>query len=473
MQQVPRSQFLDPNASNGTRALFSKAAIASLILAAMGTNPAVAQLGPQLTPSGAEKAASADGVIPAWVPPGPQDVGWTYGKYRGDHWKYKDDKPLYTIDASNYEKYAAKLSPGQIEMFKKIKGYTMTVYPTRRSCAVPDFVAENTKKNIGFAKMDQAGFGLEEAYVPGFPFPQPKNGVEAMWNSKMRYRGVSLEEPKANFSVSPKAGSEDWIATVSDQLFYFPWGKRGSTLYSQTGKIDQYAYYLYSKPASFAGQAGIFTMKATDPAETFIYFPGQRRVRRMPSYGYDSPALGTDNQYNVDEASVFWGAMDRFDWKLAGTKEMIVQYNSFGLYDFKAKVEDVAKPNFVDPGHRRYETHRVVVLELTVRSGMRHAAPKRLVYLDEDSWAPSMAVDFDAKGNVWKVREGNIIPVYETGACDVAAFSQYNMAEGRYLFDVTTLASGADARWVTDAGKDERLKPAFFTADNLRSISDR
>ena len=47
----------------------------------------------------------------------------------------------------------------------------------------------------------------------------------------------------------------------------------------------------------------------------------------MPSYAYDAPQIGFDNQYNMDEALVFSGQTDRFSWKLLGKKEMIVTYN--------------------------------------------------------------------------------------------------------------------------------------------------
>ncbi|WP_204275204.1 DUF1329 domain-containing protein, partial [Stenotrophomonas maltophilia] len=81
---------------------------------------------------------------------------------------------------------------------------------------------------------------------------------------------------------------------------------------------------------------------AGEQATTFYYLPGQRRVRRMPSYSYDAPQIGLDNQYTVDEANVFFGTMDRFDWKLIGNQELLVPYNDFGAYDTGAKVETFA-----------------------------------------------------------------------------------------------------------------------------------
>ena len=138
----------------------------------------------------------------------------------------------------------------------------------------------------------------------------------------------------------------------------------------------------------------------------------------------------------------------------------------------KAKFEDVARPDFIAQSHRRYELHRVWVVEATVKAGMRHSAPKRTVYLDEDSWAPVLMDDFDGQGKLAKMREGFLIPVYETGTCDVMAMVQNNVAEGRYVFDTHTVGVGKDIRWVTEASG-ARFKAGFYTADNLRAISER
>lgn len=433
-----------------------------------------ALLGAKLTPLGGEVAANADGTIPAWTPPGPQGEGWAYGQVRGQHWKFKDDKPLYSITASNVSQYASKLSPGQLELFKKIPDYRMDVYPTRRTCGAPEFVAENTKKNVGFATLDAAGLALQEANLPGVPFPMPTTGAEVMWNMKMRYRGLGFAMPGDAAGISPRRGSDAWLRTSLDMFTHTPWGGKGSMLFSAVGRMEVATYFAYNEPASLAGQAGVSISKAGEEAATHYYFPGQRRVRRMPSYSYDAPQIGLDNQYTVDETNIFYGAMDRFDWKLVGKKEMLVPYNSFGAYDSSAKLEDVVKRDSVAPEYRRYELHRVWVVEATVREGMRHQAPKRLFYIDEDSWNGLMAVDYDRQGQVWKVREGFMIPVYETGSCDTEATVQYNVIDGRYAYDMMSVGAGKrDHRWLTDNDGNARLKADFYTSDNLRAISER
>lgn len=460
-----------------TRHIFRQVLVTVVALTAVYSVQAATQgaeaLGSKLTPLGGEVAANSSGEIPAWTAPGPQGASWSYGQVRGEQWKFKGDKPLYSIDSNNLAQYASKLSPGQLELFKKIPGYRMDVYQTRRTCGAPDFVAENTRQNVGYAKLDATGLALEEAHVPGIPFPLPSTGAEVMWNMKLRYRGLGVEIPKSISGISPRKGG-DWLRQSTDTFFFTPWGKKGSALFSSVARLESATFVIYQEPAALAGQAGVQTTVAGEQATTFYYFPGQRRVRRMPSYSYDAPQIGLDNQYTVDEVNVFFGAMDRFDWKLIGKQELLVPYNAFGAYDTAAKADVFAGNHSIAPQSRRYELHRVWVVEANVRQGMRHQAPKRLFYIDEDSWNPLLAVDYDKQGQIWKVREGFSIPVYETGACDVQAQVQYNLIDDRYLFDMTSIGAGkSDIRWLTEDSGNPRLKRDFFTSDNLRAISER
>lgn len=457
-----------------SKAVRAAVAGASMLLAGacLAQGRDAARLGKELTAVGAEPGASKDGAIPAFAPGDALLPGWAVGKRRADFFKFKGDKSLYSIDASNVDKYADKLSPGQVQMVKQTKGYRMDVYPSRRTCANPDFVLENTKQNVAAAKLGADGWSLKDAVLPGIPFAIPANGAEAMWNYKLKYAGIGFEWPLNIIALSPRKGSTDWIQAGATQTYYFPWGKKGSTPLAQLPPVEYYTYFAYESPTALAGQALAIVFYTDKPGDTFYYFPGQRRVRRMPTYAYDAPQVGFENQYTMDEPRMFNGTMDRFDWKLVGKKELIVGYNAFGMYDPAAKLADVLKPEFPANEARRYELHRVWVVEATVKQGVRHVAPKRTFYLDEDSWSVVVADDYDAQGKLWKLRESFVIPVAETGSCDNPAFVQHNLVEGRYVFDQSPLGSGKDMRWVVES-KDPKFGAGFYTAENLRSISER
>jgi hypothetical protein len=424
-----------------------------------------------LTPLGADATASADGKVPAWTGADGIDHGWKYGQSRAEAWKYNGEKPTVTIDASNAAQYKDALTDGEMGLLKTIPGYKMEIYPSHRDCGAPDFVAKNTKMNEGYAALSDDGWGMKQAYTPGIPFPQPKNGAEVMWNAKLRYRGLAVDFPHVNTVLSPPPGGSEWINADSTQTLFYPWGASGEHKISDYPSIEFETYFAYTAPAALQGQALIVKYFLDKPSsETYYYFPGQRRVRRMPSYAYDAPQIGFEGQYTMDEPLVFNGTLDRFDWKIVGKREVYIPYNSFGAYDFQTPLKKVTQDHYVNPDYRRYEMHRVWVVEATLKAGFRHIAPKRIFYVDEDSWTLLAAEDYDAQGKLFKYREAYLVPVYETGTCDATAFAQYNISEGRYVFDMNPVGGGKDIRWITKPGSPQ-TSDGFYTQDNLSTIS--
>ena len=104
---------------------------------------------------------------------------------------------------------------------------------------------------------------------------------------------------------------------------------------------------------------------------------------------------------------------------------------------------------------------------------MRHVASKKVFYIDEDSGLAVAAEDYDAQGKLWKVKEAYPIPVYELqGACDVEPFVQYDLSNGRYVTDQSTIGTNTDIRWYEDSN-DARFKDDFYSSENLRAVSER
>ena len=118
-------------------------AVPSLVLAKVSAEQA-AHLGKDLTPIGATAAGNADGSIPAWTPA--KQHGKLSGEYASDP-KIESDKPLYTITGADLAKYGDKLSEGHKYLLKTFKDYKMTVYPSHRTVAWPEFIYKATAVN--------------------------------------------------------------------------------------------------------------------------------------------------------------------------------------------------------------------------------------------------------------------------------------------------------------------------------------
>lgn len=456
-----------------------RSALRALLFAALAPLAAHAagdaeRLGKELTPVGAERAANKDGSIPAWS--GATDTpqpGWSYGKVRGDYAFTKGEKPLFSINAGNAERYAERLSPGQQALLKTFNGYRMDVYPSKRSCSYPEHVLANTKANVSKAKIGPDGWSLAEAALPGVPFPVPGSGIEVLWNFLTRYQGLGVYWPAGRSYVSPRAGSGDGILFEYEQVQYNPWGRKGVHSPAESGGLQTGFYYAYRLPSSLQGQALAQRFYFSKDVESFYYFPGQRRVRRLPTYAYDAPLIGFENQFPSDAVFLFFGNPDRFDWKIVGKKEMYVQYNNFEAMNFKRGV-DTLGPQYIANDARRYELHRVWVVEGTVKSGARHTSPRKTIYFDEDTWLAVAAEDYDAQGKLWRAKEAPVVPAWEIGACSSSVtYAHYDFASGRYLADTVSFGASQDIRWFPDGATEPRLKDDFYTPENLRAISER
>ena len=199
--------------NRGARLAIALAVLFAPAAGAAVTEQEAAQLGKNLTPVGAEKAANKEGTIPEWTGgTTTAPAGWKPGQKRID--PFAADKPLFSIDASNVDKYRDKLSDGQVALVKQLKGYRMDVYPTRRSCGFPDFVYERTKTDAREAHLAANGWGLEKGIGAAVLFPIPKTGAEAVWNHKVRYMGEGRIEYYSTI-FSNKGG--DFTPLVQDQ----------------------------------------------------------------------------------------------------------------------------------------------------------------------------------------------------------------------------------------------------------------
>lgn len=448
----------------GLACLAAAAVIAAPAALAAATEAELAELGKSLTPVGAEKAGSADGVIPAWTGGMTQaPAGWKPGHLD----PFKDDKPLFSIDETNVDQYADKLSAGQIALIKTYKGYRMDVYPSRRSCPVPDFVGEQTKKNASAAKVGGDGWQLEQVFGAGVPFPFPKSGAEAMWNYKLRYTGLGR---RAQISALMPEGDGSYVENKQWAYELYPFNDPKVNGPADVGNIESKLLYDVLSPPSRAGEGYLVHAYLDKPQDAWIYFPGQRRVRRAPTFAYDNPIAGFDNLYYVDQINMFTGALDRYDYKLLGKKEMYVPYNSYKLHDKTRKFKDMLGPQYVSRDVMRYEPHRVWIVEATVKADKRHSIAKRVFHFDEDSWALLQVDMYDAKGNLWRVQEGSLWAAPEVGACITYETQMYDLVARRYVTDNWT-AEGE----VLDltAAQDGRLTAAHFTQDEMRRRGER
>jgi hypothetical protein len=408
------------------------AALSASTMAAVSPDEAK-QLGTTLTPIGAEKAANKDGTIPEWTgeavkaPAGFKAGSGTYQD------PYAGDKPRLVITGQNADQYKDKLTAVTYALLKRYPTMRVDVYPTHRPVVYPKKIVDNTLKNATTAKSTEGGLGFENA-LPGYPFPIPKTGNEAMWNHLMRYNGQASVCKYDTYNID-SAG----VATLSTTgNSYQEWPLVSDSNIDKPVKGTDAFWYIkqeYTGPARRAGEQ-LIVYDHVNPLEqsrkAWQYLPGQRRVKLAPDIAYDTPNPGVAGSQTYDDAFVFNGAMDRYDFKLVGKKEMIVPYNAYKAVFFPGSKEAVTTPNHFNPDLLRWELHRVWVVEATLKPGKRHIYQKRTFYLDEDSWVALASDEYDARGQLFRSVLAPTAYAYDVQALPISLQIGYDLIGGLY-----------------------------------------
>lgn len=288
-----------------------------------------------------------------------------------------------------------------------------------------------------------------------------------MWNYKLRYMGKG-RRAQISMLMREKGGALTELKQWAHE--YYPYNDPAVKSPADTDDFEAKMLYDVLSPASRAGEMYLVHGYLDKPQDSWIYFPGQRRVRRAPSFAYDNPIAGTDSLYFVDQINMFTGALDRYDFKLLGKQEMVMPYNSYKLIDKSNKFEDLIGQDYLNRDVQRYEQHRVWVVEATVKADKRHSFAKRVFYIDEDSWALLHVDMYDAKGNLWRVQEGSIWANPQTQSCTGFEYSMYDLVARRYLVDGFT--QEGEVLDIT-AGIEGRVSDKMFNANELRRRGER
>jgi hypothetical protein len=422
-----------------TARLLVLAALAALApAAARAISPEEARrLGTSLTEIGAEKAGNADGSIPPYEggltrPPASFRPG---SGSRPD--PFADEKPLFSVDARNADAHAARLTEGVRALMRRYPGFRIDVYPTHRTVAFPRFVLENTVRSAIAARTANDGLSLSGVRA-AYPFPIPRTGREAMWNHLVRFTAVCDRRRIFAYHVEPSGRAT--LTSSAHLLEEYP--------YWDEERPDSNTYFrlriAYDGPPRRAGEA----LMLVDPVDYvqrgrrgWQYLPGQRRVRLAPDLAYDTPNSATSGGQTFDDALLFNGKMDRFEFTLVGKKEIYVPYNAYRAM-YEATPEQLLGAHFVNPDLLRWELHRVWVVDARLAPGKRHVYSRRVFYLDEDSWAALLSDQYDARGQLYRVGLAFMAPSYDVPAPWADPFLHYDLSSGAYAINGWPTAAG-------------------------------
>ncbi len=391
-----------------------------------------------LTPAGAERAGTSDGLVPAWSgglrePP----AGWR--PEMGYVNPFPDDRPITVISKANRERFHAELSPGLIALLDRVPDFQMPLYATRRTAAYPDAVV------------------AQDAIVP---FPRPRTGEEVMQNVVQRYLGGSITREGRAYPV--RANGEYYAIGTWSRRFY------ASHLEGAPEQLLFAAIGGFQSPASLRGNLALVhepRSLQTKSRQAWLYNAAQRRVRRAPDLAYDAVSDGSEGLLTVDQVDGFNGATDRYDWQLLGKRTLIVPYNTYSIAERGVKESSLIRRGSVNGALMRYERHRVWVVESVLKSGQSHIYAKRRFYVDEDSWTVLIEEATSRRGDLWRVALHGVVQFYDAITPGIRLSIYHDLDSGSYL------VSGLDGDRQPSIRFGARADFSEFLPDALRRLA--
>ena len=430
--------------------------VTGLMMAAaapLASDPSAALRGP-LTPMGAERAGNGDGTIPAWTGAvTPADPAGS-------------ETPTLVIDHANFTRYAARLPEGARALFAKFPDYKMRVFPTHRTAVAPARVYANIAANASRAAAAAEGIAVGVAGAAGgIPFPLPHNGTEIVWNHLLAFWGAAREAQLGTYVASGDGTIQQTAGyrEITDFPYYDP----------RATPETVGAYYFKTRrsqtaPPARVGEAYIAWQPLNTAHSRYVawrYLPGEHRVRKAPSLSYDTPDADASGYEELDDYYLFFGGPDRYDFHNLGKREMYVPYNNDRAN--AAEPRAVMGPLHANQEVLRYELHRVWVVEGTLAAGKHHVAPRRRLFIDEDTWLVVYSEAWDEDGKLWKFGQATMTLRPEIPAVITGAQFMYDLLQGGYCYDFTFGGAGGFYR-VTDMHRPEMFDADALAAEALR-----
>ena len=369
-----------------------------------------------------------------------------------------DDEIQLEINVSNYENYLAYLTEGQIAMLQNYpETFVMHIYPSRRSCAVPNEVYDLSTS--GNANMIADGEGVD-GVVGSIPFPDASEPLHHVWNHILRYRGVDIVGGAPYYVVNPDGSMTQGAGEAIAKNCWNPFVKESYCKGLQGMLMQKVTHPPRLADASLLVIESLNALES--PRKAWVYDPGTRRVRRAPNIAYDYLGSASQGLSTADSFDGFNGAKDRYNWSNVGTELKFMPYNVYDFYNADRK--EVLTNFHVNQKYMRYELVKVNIVRADIKSDKRHIYPHRVMYFDADSYGMISEEVYDGKKEIMNYRELPLMNFYDEPACLAVHSATYNFATRRYLLNNVRSSEIDKIIWRADKPHDIQL----FTPNGLK-----
>jgi len=318
-------------------------------------------------------------------------------------------KPGAIVTKDTLPQAAKLLTPSTLWMIER--GMSITIRETQK-VTWPKAYKEATDKYSGQVTLSADGRELYN-YVAGAPFPtinlnDPLAGFRIMWNYEQNpYIIDNTGTTFINEIVNSKGAIE---ATYANLWRRMTWIGR---LYLDPKPVVPHNPPLHhsnllgplSLPQRQRGTAllSLSYLSPDMPDDTYLYIPQLRRVKRLGIANRGDSVWGTD--FDIDSYWGFNAKLSYWTFRVLADKEIlaVVHSGKYGDRSVWCAPRDGKHGIVAALPCVSWEKRRVWVVEATPTGYPRsYAYSKRVLYIDQDFFAPLIQEMYDQRGELWK-----------------------------------------------------------------------
>jgi hypothetical protein len=364
------------------------------------------------------------------------------------------------IDITNIDQVAQFMPESYVKIFKDPQkwgappeGLYFYIVPYKQIIETKGMI-EATRKYAPLVKTDADGKILNYAKIAGFPFPDPKSGLEIAYNMDCNTRGDSYVMRWRGNTVDPSRRSDRKSNQHFTEMYFIhrtdvdpkPVIPKNPDGYHKGQFLE---FFLPPE----MNNSRMIAMKLIDESKeytNYLYYGEFRRIRRLSAAERTNAIDGTDLIY--DDGNMWDGYLSRNTYTYKGKKELLLARR----LDIKKTTRQTGQSMSNAYEFERCNTYVVEV----VSKDPHYIYSKRIWYLDPETYMIHWQEIYDKIGRFWKCC------IQPTNNFKTAGGEMKNFMSIYIIMDTQRFHSGETKIDVKGIGME--LSPKIFRLSNLQ-----
>ena len=369
------------------------------------------------------------------------------------------------IDKTNIDQIAEYMPESYVGIYKNPdtwggppEGFWFTIVPYEPIQETKGF-REATQKYAPTVKKNPDGTIANYAEIAGFPFPNPKDGLEIMYNFEFNNHGDTAKYRRFSPNINPKTRTERLADQEQTEFFFIhrtELDPKPALPPSENPKGAHRGYFIHMyKPPEFLNTR-MYNLRFIDPNkedDAYLWYSQFRRIRRLSTAQRTDSIDGTDIIYD-DE--FFWdGQLLRNNYTAKGRRDILCSRHT----DMKKTSRQTGQA--ILNGLELERCNTVVVEAVSKEKGYIYS--KRILYLDPETYLALWTEIYDQNGKFWKCFMNN------TNVVSTAIGDKKQVIVGTQFQDFQRTHSGLNNQaYFYEPKISEPQTPEMFTINYLQ-----